>query len=646
MKFRSLLILMLAVFALVGVIPLAAQSDADAAFPVTVTHKFGSTTITKAPERVVAIGFTDQDPLLALGVTPVAVRYWYGDESDGIFPWGDELAGDAQPVVLNMAFGSLNYEAILALKPDLISAVYSGITQEEYDTLSQIAPTIAQSADYIDFGIPWQETTRLIGAALGKSAEADQLVTDAEAKLVAAREENPQFAGKNVVVAYAYKPGSYGFYTSQDPRGRFFTDLGFTIPDDLVQLAGDSFYADIDAERIDLLDRDLLVVVGLQFVEGGREGIEADPLLSQLKVVKEGRVLFVPGDVDDALQFNTVLSLPFLIDGVLPALQAAVDGAASTDASAGQAAAECDPGFRLFANPLLTTDPVCIPEDPQRVAFLIYASYLYPFGVKPVGAWGMERDAANFPMIADWITDGFTDIGMPPSLETLTQLAPDLMIFPDTRIGEAGEELPLIAPTILYDEHTNWRDRHLMLGDIFGQLDESKAQLAVVDQRLAELKAAITETRGDTSDTTVSVIRIFEPGNYFLANERYIAVEFLKELGFKIPEAVQNLGEDEWGVSLSDEQINLANADVIILLGSTGGANNQAVEGDAMVAQLMEDPLWNTLDAFQQKQVFTVKDNFQQSSLLAAHIIIDELTRIFDVQIATPNPYLAATAGS
>lgn len=131
-------------------------------------HKFGSTTITEAPERVVAIGYTEQDLLLAVDVQPVAVRYWYGDENNAIFPWAQDKVEGETPIVLNMPYGNLNYQAILALEPDLISAVTAGITQEEYELLSQIAPTIAQSGDYIDFGMPWQEATQMVGAALGK----------------------------------------------------------------------------------------------------------------------------------------------------------------------------------------------------------------------------------------------------------------------------------------------------------------------------------------------------------------------------------------------------------------------------------------------------------------------------------------------
>ncbi|NDJ34586.1 MAG: ABC transporter substrate-binding protein [Chloroflexi bacterium] len=296
----------------------AAQGDA---YPVTIEHKFGSITLEQRPERIVSIGYTEQDPLYALGADPVAVRYWYGDPDDAIFPWAEDEAGDADPVVLNMPYGNLNYEAILALEPDLISAIGSGITQEEYETLSQIAPVLAQSGEYVDFGSPWQVTTRTIGRALGIEAQAEALVADLEAQFEEVREQNPQFQDATVAVAY-YGRGTYGYYTAQDGRGRFFTDLGFVVPDRLNEIAGESFYADISEERVELLDQDLLVFLGLQFGEDGseavREFIEDDPLIQQLDTVQDGQVLYVADTYDDALQFTTVLSLEFLLENFVP----------------------------------------------------------------------------------------------------------------------------------------------------------------------------------------------------------------------------------------------------------------------------------------------------------------------------------------
>ncbi|MGH3627386.1 MAG: hypothetical protein ACRDRL_08115, partial [Sciscionella sp.] len=44
------------------------------AFPASVVHGYGTTVIPDAPTGVVALGYTDQDAILALGVVPVAIR--------------------------------------------------------------------------------------------------------------------------------------------------------------------------------------------------------------------------------------------------------------------------------------------------------------------------------------------------------------------------------------------------------------------------------------------------------------------------------------------------------------------------------------------------------------------------------------------
>ncbi len=318
MNYRTLSILLLLLL-VVGIVPVAAQETDP--FPVTVEHQYGSTTIPAAPKRVVSIGYTEQDFLLALGITPVAVRYWYGDEADTVRPWAkDYVEGDA-PIVLNMPYGNLNYEAILELQPDLISAVSSGISQDEYNLLSEIAPTITQTNDYINFGMPWQAVMKMVGTAVGKSTEAEAVVTDVENLFAEAREQHPQFADKTVAVTY-FSEGAYGFYTDQDSRGRFFTELGFTVPQELVEIAGESFYANISAEQVQLLDQDLIAILNLQFIEGGREALEAEPLFSQLKATQEGRVLYLDEDAENALGFSSPLSLSYALDAVLPQLEA------------------------------------------------------------------------------------------------------------------------------------------------------------------------------------------------------------------------------------------------------------------------------------------------------------------------------------
>ena len=67
--------------------PAAPGGGAAAGFPVTIAHKYGDTTITAPPTRVVSLGYTDQDAILALSVVPVAIREFTGDQPSATWPW-------------------------------------------------------------------------------------------------------------------------------------------------------------------------------------------------------------------------------------------------------------------------------------------------------------------------------------------------------------------------------------------------------------------------------------------------------------------------------------------------------------------------------------------------------------------------------
>ena len=79
--------------------------------------------------------------------------------------------------------------------PTSSSALYSGLTEQHYEQLPEIAPTVAQPSEYVDYGIPWEELTLTVGQIVGKSDEADALVADVEAQFAAASEAHPEFVG-------------------------------------------------------------------------------------------------------------------------------------------------------------------------------------------------------------------------------------------------------------------------------------------------------------------------------------------------------------------------------------------------------------------------------------------------------------------
>lgn len=289
-------------------------------FPVTIAHRFGSTTVERAPQRVVTIGYQEHDPVLALGVAPVGVRYWFGAEDDVIFPWAEPAARavNARPTILNMS--SIEPERIAALRPDLILGIYSDLTQESFATLSSIAPTVGAPAEYADYGVPWQDSTRIVGRALGRSDRAEQLVADLQGRFDRLRAANPQFAGKEVAVS-TYDAANVSVFASQDPRARFFTQLGFVVPPRFDELAGSSFYANLSFEQVAELDRDLLVWDQLSYTPGGRATIAGNPLISRLDAMRQDRVVFLEGATENAFAWQSVLSIPSALDAVGPWLE-------------------------------------------------------------------------------------------------------------------------------------------------------------------------------------------------------------------------------------------------------------------------------------------------------------------------------------
>ena len=108
----------------------------------------------------------------------MALRDGYGEQPNSVWPWAQDELGSATPAVLPST--DLNFEQIASLKPDLIVGVWSGIPVEDYELLSAIAPTVAQPDAYDDYGTPWQEQTRILGAATGRTAEAEAVVADVE----------------------------------------------------------------------------------------------------------------------------------------------------------------------------------------------------------------------------------------------------------------------------------------------------------------------------------------------------------------------------------------------------------------------------------------------------------------------------------
>ncbi|MER6232925.1 MULTISPECIES: iron-siderophore ABC transporter substrate-binding protein [Streptomyces] len=302
---------------------------ASGTFPVTVEHAFGSTEVAKAPERVVSVGYTDDQAVLALGIKPVGMVDQYPNPAgtspdiNTQWPWVKDKWGDTRPeVVMSNGDSGPNYEKIAALRPDLIIAVYSEIDRAAYDKLSKIAPTVGRTkAEKELFSAPWQDNAVHIAKALGKEDEGTALVKGIQEKLDAASEAHPEFADQTAV-ALSWYEDSVAPFTTTDVRGRLVTGIGFKGATKIDEIAGDSFYTKLSPERMDLVDVDRVFVIN---DKADQDALKKFELFTNLSAVKAGKVSYMLDSegpaVGAAMSQGTLLSLPYAIDELVKSVE-------------------------------------------------------------------------------------------------------------------------------------------------------------------------------------------------------------------------------------------------------------------------------------------------------------------------------------
>lgn len=309
----------------------ADTADASGRFPARVEHKYGTTTLQRAPERVVVVGLREQDPLLALGVVPVATTEWYGKDPGALEPWAREkLAGAALPTVLPSS-DSIEIEKVARRRPDLIVGIDSGMTRTQYRLLSQLAPTVAPPAGTIDYGTSWQQQLEMVGAVLGEDAEAERLREQVEDQIRQVAADHPAWRGKLAVNA-AETEGLF-VYGPKTPNSQLLRQLGFDFPDGLRSIGGDDgFGGGLSNERADLLDIDMILWDYRN--AANRPSIETNPVYTRLAVHRERREVFERegSALYDALSKTSVLSVPVALELLAPRFEAALDGDPSTSA--------------------------------------------------------------------------------------------------------------------------------------------------------------------------------------------------------------------------------------------------------------------------------------------------------------------------
>ncbi|WGD38585.1 iron-siderophore ABC transporter substrate-binding protein [Lysinibacter sp. HNR] len=289
-----------------------------------IDHVYGTTVISEKPERVATVAWANHEVPLALGIVPVGMaKMTYGDDDgDGLFPWVkeklDELGADT-PVLFDETDG-IDFEAVADTQPDVILASYSGITEEDYTTLSKIAPVVAFPK--IPYGTSVDEMIEMNATALGLKNEGDQLIRNLHERSRQALAANPALEGKRVLFALIDPSdlSTMPVYTLPDTRPGFLRDLGLPQPRIVEELSENntSFFAEVSSEEAVRFD-DVDIIVTYGNPDGGLlNQLQADPLLSKIPAIASGQIVILPDSTPIATVANpSPLSIMWGVDEYL-----------------------------------------------------------------------------------------------------------------------------------------------------------------------------------------------------------------------------------------------------------------------------------------------------------------------------------------
>jgi iron complex transport system substrate-binding protein len=308
------------------------------------------------------------------------------------------------------------------------------------------------------------------------------------------------------------------------------------------------------------------------------------------------------------------------------------------------AALECEAGFRLFTHELLwtgTPDGVCIPEEPKRIAFawIFHIPALVRAGFPFAGMGSTQYVTFEFPAWSSAVED-IPSVGLPPNLEAVLEVEPDLIIEPSWVAEENYDEMSVIAPTVAFqfDFTHQWKQLAEMYFEIAGMSNEYDVLMAEYEARAVELGGLI----GNPEEIEVSLVWVDTQLN--LDTDFSVGGMILEDVGFarpetqllpKSPEEMLADGIDPFFLPISWEQAQDADGDFIIAYGDFRTATGQARQ-----TEIEANPLWQSLSAVKAGNVYYTSVNWAGGDIAGAHNILDDIAKAFGVfDQLSPNPY-------
>lgn len=290
----------------------------------TITHEQGTVEVPADPQRIVSVGYEEQQMILHFGKVPLMVRdYTEGTQPFGVWPWDAEYLEGAEPETF---VDDLPYERIAELEPDLIMAVNGGLEPDQYERLTEIAPTVAQPVGYGPWDAPTEVQFLFVGEVFGMEDEAQQMLDDTDEMLADIAADHPEWSEMTAATLSIWPP-IINADNIEHGRGQMLAALGFQeITEDVLPYEED--YPTVPIEQIDLLDN-VDILLWMDFSNDPEAMMDTLPLRDALVAHEEGREIYVNQEHVGAFT-RLPHAAAYLVEWLVPELEAAADADPST----------------------------------------------------------------------------------------------------------------------------------------------------------------------------------------------------------------------------------------------------------------------------------------------------------------------------
>ncbi|WP_433921269.1 ABC transporter substrate-binding protein [Paenibacillus taichungensis] len=260
-------------------------------------------------------------------------------------------------------------------------------------------------------------------------------------------------------------------------------------------------------------------------------------------------------------------------------------------------------------------EQVEIPAQSQRVIYLgstledLLAMDIPVVGANLVHATGSYTEGR---------LEGIEDVGNPGDLEAIAALQPDLILNGYTEDADRNTAFAKIAPTIPFNSALPFKERVRELGTIFDKKDEAEKWITKFDAKSELMWDKLQLEDGETATIFLQLGK-----KLYVMGNRSLGVVLYQERGFAIPPAIQQniIAKDQTFIEVSEELLPEYAGDHLFVL-VLGNDESQA-ESDRM----MQSPLWQTLPAVQNGNVYTTSAEWNTDNLLALEQLLDELPK-------------------